>query len=87
MVVTVKGFQHKQGTVEGRPYDFFEFHCMAPNIDVTGEAVSIVKLKPDVLAEVLGEVGGLPQNLIGQKLFIDFDSKNRPMSCDLMQQK
>ena len=78
MTIGVVGIQHKQGTVEGRPYEFFEVHALVPDSQVTGQAVDVIKLKPDVLADVLGEVGGLPQNLIGRKLSIDFDRKMRP---------
>lgn len=87
MVIDVVGFQHKQGTVEGRPYEFFEVHSLVPDAQVTGQAVDVIKLKPDVLADVLGELGGLPQNLIGQRLFVDYDRKMRPATVDLMQKK
>lgn len=87
MVIDVVGIQHKQGTVEGRPYDFFEVHALAPNPEVQGQAVSVVKLKPDILADALAEVGGMPQNFIGRRLFIDYDARLRPMTVDLMQQK
>ena len=71
MVIDVVGIQHKQGTVEGRPYEFFEVHSLVP----------------DVLADVLGEVGGLPQNLIGKRLFVDYDRKMRPASVQMMREK
>lgn len=87
MIIDVVGIQHKQGTVEGRPYEFFEVHSLVPDVQVMGQAVDVVKLKPDVLADVLAELGGLPQNLIGQRLFVDFDRKMRPASVDLMQKK
>lgn len=87
MIIDVVGIQHKQGTVEGRPYEFFEVHSLVPDVQVKGQAVDVVKLKPDVLADVLAELGGLPQNLIGQRLFVDFDRKMRPASVDLMQKK
>lgn len=87
MIIDVVGIQHKQGIVEGRPYEFFEVHSLVPDVQVTGQAVDVVKLKPDVLADVLAELGGLPQNLIGQRLFVDFDRKMRPASVDLMQKK
>ena len=87
MIVDVVGIQHKQGTVEGRPYDFFELHTLAPNPEVQGQAVSVIKLKPDILSGALADVGGMPQNLIDKRLFIDYDARLRPMSADLMQQK
>ena len=87
MIIDVVGIQHKQSTVEGRPYEVFEVHSLVPDVQVTGQAVDVVKLKPDVLADVLAELGGLPQNLIGQRLFVDFDRKMRPASVDLMQKK
>lgn len=87
MVIDVVGIQHKQGTVEGRPYEFFEVHSLVPDVQVVGQAVDVVKLKPDVLADVLGEVGGLPQNLIGKRLFVDFDRKMRPASVQMMREK
>lgn len=87
MIVDVVGYQHKTGTVEGRVYDFFELHTHAPNADVEGQAVSVVKLKPEILADALAEVGGMPQNLIGKRLFIDYDAKLRPYSCDIVPEK
>lgn len=87
MLIEVKGIQHKQGTVEGRPYEFFEVHSFVPDAQVVGQAVDIIKLKPDVLADVLAEVGGLPQNLIGRKLFVDFDRKMRPDTVDFWPEK
>ena len=69
MLIDVVGIQHKQGTVEGRPYEFFEVHSLVPDAQVEGQAVDVIKLKPDVLSEVLAEVGGLPKNLIGKRLF------------------
>lgn len=87
MVIDVVGIQHKQGTVEGRPYEFFEVHSLVPDVQVVGQAVDVVKLKPDVLADVLGEVGGLPQNLIGKRLFVDYDRKMRPASVQMMREK
>lgn len=87
MVIDVVGIQHKQGTVEGRPYEFFDVHALVPDVQVTGQAVDVIKLKPDVLADVLAELGGMPQNLIGQRLFVDYDRKMRPASVDLLQKK
>lgn len=89
MVIDVVGIQHKQGTVEGRPYEFFEVHSLVPDAQVMGQAVDVIKLKPDVLADVLAEpdVGGLPQNLIGKRLFVDYDRKMRPATVDLIQKK
>lgn len=87
MVIDVVGIQHKQGTVEGRPYDFFEVHAHAPNPDVQGKAVVTLKLKPDILADVLAELGGMPGNMIGKRLFVDYDARLRPMSVDIMQQQ
>ena len=67
MLIDVVGIQHKQGTVEGRPYEFFEVHSLVPDAQVEGQAVDVIKLKPDVLSDVLAEVGGLPKNLVGKR--------------------
>lgn len=87
MIIDVVGIQHKQGTVEGRPYEFFEVHAHAPDKQVLGQAVQVVKLKPDVLADALGEVGGLPQNLIGKQLFVDYDRMMRPDTVQIIPAK
>ena len=87
MIIDVVGIQHKQGTVEGRPYEFFEVHAFAPDKQVIGQAVLIIKLKPEILADVLVEVGGLPQNLIGKQLFVDYDRKMRPDTVQIMPEK
>ena len=87
MLIDVVGIQHKQGTVEGRPYEFFEVHSHVPDVQVEGQAVVVIKLKPDVLSEVLAEVGGLPKNLIGKRLFVDFDRKMRPATVDFWPDK
>ena len=46
MLIDVVGIQHKQGTVEGRPYEFFEVHSLVPDAQVEGQAVDVIKLKP-----------------------------------------
>lgn len=87
VLIDVVGIQHKQGTVEGRPYEFFEVHSLVPDAQVEGQAVDVIKLKPDVLSEVLADVGGLPKNLIGKRLFVDFDRKMRPATVDFWPDK
>lgn len=87
MLIDVVGIQHKQGIVEGRPYEFFEVHSFVPDAQVEGQAVDVIKLKPDVLSEVLAEVGGLPKNLVGKRLFVDFDRKMRPATVDFWPEK
>ena len=61
----------------------------AQNVDLLNPDAStdVIKLKPDVLSEVLAEVGGLPKNLIGKRLFVDFDRKMRPATVDFWPDK
>lgn len=78
MKYQVIGVQRKTGdfSPKDKPgttyhYDNFVLHCVGKNMSVSGQICEQLKVKAESAGQLLAEVGGAPENLIGH--IYDFD--------------
>lgn len=91
MKCKVLGIQRKTGSFEDKQterkiaYDNFMLHCLCRNMDVSGQAVKIIKLKAENAGELLAAVGGKSGDVVGHTIDFDLGAFDRVLAYEVVE--
>lgn len=90
MKTTILGVQHKAGKFTdektGKPvvYDNIMLHGVCRNMEVTGEAVKVFKVKSENMGEIIAQAGGSYKDLVGKLLDIELGAYDKVQYIELV---
>lgn len=91
MKLQVIGYERKTGTFENKetgktyPFDNFNLHCIGRHMSVAGNCVREVKLKVSDAAQLIADIGGDINQIVGRWIDFDFGAYGKVTNYELVQ--